>query len=106
MKLVPREVELISKVLNARRTRTATAWTIVIFILVAWAVVFYSPVDLTGLTWLLAALSGIAIFEVLDQYFGIRRRDEVEALLLKFVNSDADALKQVANRSESAEVAS
>jgi hypothetical protein len=99
VKLSEREIELISNIAKHRKQRKTAAWILLWILLAGFAVAIYFRLD--ALILVLAVLSGFAASES----FGLRPESRIEELLLKYVNNDAETIRQISERSKPGESA-
>jgi hypothetical protein len=99
MKLTDREIELISNIPRNRRNRRLGLWLTMASILIMVVVGSYIDYDGTAVFMFLGGfLGGQAA-----AYFSTRSEDKLIDLVQRYVNSDPEAIRQVAARARASE---
>lgn len=100
MELSAKDLDLIATVSGARRHRKRAAWIVMGVLLLAWACVFYFIDALDSVLPVLAAFSAMAALALVDQFTN-QQSENIENLLLRYVNSDPKSIEQVAEHARS-----
>jgi hypothetical protein len=93
MKLTDRELEIFSSYSAIQRKRKAGAWIGLGFIVVCWVAIYYTD-RFDSIGDVLAIFLGFITAELASLYFGVRPEDKMVDLLERYINNDAEALKQ------------
>jgi hypothetical protein len=90
VKLSKSEINLIVDIEKSKRQRKLGAWVSLILIPISWMWVR----DISGF------LSAAVIVHLIHVYIGVRPDDKLMDLLQRYVNSDAEAIQQLSEKSE------
>lgn len=105
MRLSSREVELIKDVPKARRNRKLSAWSGLITSLVILIGVHFFDYQVSTLGLFIATIVGFSIGNLAAEYFRVRPDDKLVDLLLRYVNDDPTAIRQLSDQVGSLEKA-
>ena len=103
MKLSDREIEMISNVPKHRRSRKLNACLGLATALCVVIAVEYFEFYRGSLGPIAAIFLGFAVGEVARAYFRVRPEDKLIDLLLRYVNSDPEALRQFSFKAATSE---
>ena len=97
MKLTKREIELIADIETSRNRRRRAAWVGLIIVLASSFALSYFNWFAGSSSTLIGVLLGAAIVNLLNAYSTIRVDDKLNDVLQRYVNSDPDAVRQLAS---------
>lgn len=100
MKLTDRELEVFSSYSAIQRKRKVGAWIGLGFIVAFWVAIYYTD-RFDSIGNVLAIFLGFVTAELASLYFSVRPEDRMVDLLERYVNNDAEALKQFSSRRSS-----
>ena len=95
MRLTEREIALIKNIPKVRTNRKRAAWLALFVNLVLLAGVHYFDYGVDTLGLMIAVFIGLSISGVARQYFSPDTDDKLVDLLLRYVDDDSEALRQV-----------
>lgn len=104
MKLSKREMDLILNIPVKRKKRLIGAWVGLLTLIACIAAAMFFDFDIDALIPTLAVFAGMVASELGNQYLGFRTGNRLEELLLKFVNGDAETIRQMSEYSMSREI--
>ena len=102
MKLTKREIDLITGIEKNRRRRKNGVWWTVLVLLVTWFVLPLIGIEKETVFTLVAVAFGIAFSDYVNNYIRVRSEDKLIDLLQRYVNGDAEAIRQLLDKSEAA----
>lgn len=97
MKLTRREIELISNIEHSRLRRRRFAWIGLVSALVVLTAASYFDWSSSELYMVIGLLLGSAAWSVDRAYSAVRIDDKLNDLLLRYVRSDPEALRQLSS---------
>ena len=100
MKLSSREIEFLAGIDKRRKHRKIGAWIGLVLLLALLAIeIRFSPYG-DGLPTVLAVFLGVAVSTLAHEYFGVSAENRLLDLLQRYVNSDPEAIRQIAGRTD------
>ena len=100
VKLSKREIELIADIEKSRRQRKTGALVFLFFIPIWWYGMPLIGIESDTVSQITALLLGFGVAYLVNVYFGIRPDDKMIDLLQRYVNGDAEAIRQLSEKSE------
>ncbi len=100
MKLSSREIALIADIQKSRRQRRTGAFVFVLFIPIWWYAMPLIGIGPDIAPLVIGLLLGYGVAYLVNVYFGVRPDDKLIDLLQRYVNEDAEALRQLSGRSK------
>jgi len=97
MKLTKREIELIAGIETNRNRRRRAAWVGLSIVLAGWFALNFFDRFTGSSSTLIGMLFGAAIVNLANAYSTIRVDDKLNDVLQRYVNSDPDAVRQLAS---------
>jgi hypothetical protein len=97
MKLTKREIELISNIENSRLQRRRVAWIGLVSAFSVLIAASYFDWSSSELSLIIGFLLGFAALSVASAYSTVRTDDNLNDILLRYVRSDPEALRQLSS---------
>jgi hypothetical protein len=103
MKITDREMAIVSTYSAIRSRRRTGAWLGLAIVVALWIAIAYTE-RLDSLGTVLGIFLGLLVAELASLYFGIRPEDKLIDLLQRYINQDAEALKQFSSKRNSQDI--
>ena len=100
MKLTSREIEYLAGIDKRRKRRRIGAWIGLVLLLVLLAIEVRFGLYGGGLATVLAVFIGVVVSTLAHEYFGVSAENKLLDLLQRYVNSDPEAVRQIAGRTD------
>jgi len=97
MKLTKREIELISNIENSQLQRRRAAWIGLVSAIVVFIAASYFNSSSSELSLIVGLVLGAAALNFASAYSTLRSDDKLNDVLLRYVRSDPEALRQLSS---------